>query len=641
MKENVSLDASTLSAAWRVLRRHLRYAAGNPRKLLWIARRIWQIVSSGQLRGVLQRHRVVQDIYQDYAAWSQIEERNAIDRIAGYRAQVAQWPIRARFSVLMPVYSPPQPFLEQAIQSVLDQQYPDWEMCIVDDGSPTTAHFDWLDALAAREGRVQFLRQKDNGGIAVATNAALAAISGDYCLFLDQDDILAPSALFEFAARIIERPLAEMLYADEDRIDSAGVRSRPFFKPDWDPEWLRTTNYVLHPVVFRTAFLRAIGGLRTGLDGVQDWDVVLRAGETAKPAAIEHIPRVLYHWREHAGSTAAGIYEKAGVVFAQERALRDSIARRGEIAEVEKVGGAWRIRYALPAEPPLVSIVIPTRDRVDLLRRCIEGLRKRTAYARWEAIIVDNGSTDAEAIRFVRSLAKDARFKLVRDERNFNYSALCNNGVAAARGEIVVLLNNDVEPIEADWLKELVTHARRPEIGLVGALLYYPNDTIQHAGVVIGLNGVADRPYIGYPRGFRGVDSRLLSVHTVTAMITACAAVRRSVYQRVGGMDETLPINCNDLDLCLRVADLGLRNVLNPHAELYHYESASRGYHYGTATNVQEADEEAHFREKWRGRLDRDPAYNPNLTLAGTAYSLAFGDRASVAKGNYGSLRSR
>ena len=622
MKKDFSLDASTLSAAWRVLQRHLRYAAGNPRKLMWIARRVWHIVSSGQLRGVLQRHRVVQDIYQDYAAWLETEERNAVDRIAVYRAQAAQWPVRPRFSVLMPVYCPPQPYLEQAIQSVLDQQYPDWELRIVDDGSPTTAHFAWLDALAARDGRVQFLCRKNRGGIAVATNDALAASSGDYCLFLDQDDLLPPSALFEFAARIVERPLTDMLYADEDRVDSAGLRSRPFFKPDWDPEWLRTTNYVLHPLVLRTTFLRAMGGLRTGLDGVQDWDVALRAGETARPDAIEHIPRVLYHWREHAGSTAAGIYEKTGVVSAQERALRDSIKRRAEIAEIENPGGAWRIRYALPAEPPLVSIVIPTRDRVELLRRCVAGLRERTAYARWEAIIVDNNTTESEALLFLSSLATDTRFKVIRDERGFNYSALCNEGVVAANGDIIVLLNNDVYPIDPYWLTELVVHARRPEIGLVGAMLYYPNDTIQHAGVVLGLNGVADRPYIGYPRGFAGVDSRLLSVHTVTAMITACAAIRRSVYQRVGGMDESLPVACNDLDLCLRVAELGYRNVLTPHAELYHHESASRGYHYATEANTQELVDEAAFEAKWRGKLDRDRTYNANLSLRGTAYSL-------------------
>ena len=623
MNQRASLDTSALGAGWRVLNRHLRYAAGDPRKLLWIARRAWQIVSSGRLSGVLQRHRVVEDFYREYPAWAAADERAAAKRVGIYAEQAARWPVRPRFSVLMPVYCPPLPFLEQAVQSVMDQAYPDWELCLVDDGSPEPAHVGWLDSLAAREPRVRFLRRPDNGGIALATNDALALANGDYCLFLDQDDRLARSALFEFAARVVGRPRADLVYADEDRIDAAGGRSGPFFKPDWDPEWLRTTNCVLHPVAVRTALLREIGGLRAGLEGVQDWDLMLRLAETARPDAVEHIPRVLYHWREHPGSTAAGVYEKAGIVAAQERVLRDAIARRGEAADIEPAAGGWRIRYALPADPPLVSIVIPTRDRADLLRRCVAGLLTRTDYARWEVIIVDNDSVDPEALQFIASLGGDRRFKILREGGGFNYSALCNAGVAAADGEIVVLLNNDVDPINADWLAELVAHALRPGIGLVGAMLYYPDDTIQHAGVVLGLNGVADRPYIGYPRGFRGLDSRLLAVHTVSAMITACSAVRREVYRAAGGMDETLAIACNDLDLCLRVAALGYRNVLTPHAELYHDESASRGYQYGTATNAQEVADEARFREKWHGKLERDPTYNPNLTLEGAAFGLA------------------
>jgi O-antigen biosynthesis protein len=623
MTQRASLDTSALVAGWRVLNRHLRYAAGNPRKLLWIARRTWQIVSSGRLRGVLERHRVVEDLYRNYPAWIEIDERAAAKRVADYVVQAARWRVRPRFSVLMPVYSPPLPFLELAIQSVVDQDYPDWELCIVDDGSPDPAHIEWLDALAARESRVRFLRRPDNGGIALATNDALAQATGDYCLFLDQDDLLAKSALFEFAAQVVERPLADIVYADEDRVDAAGNRSHPFFKPGWDPEWLRTTNCVLHPVGVRTSLLRSIGGLRVGLDGVQDWDLLLRLAEITRPGAVMHIPHVLYHWREHAGSTAAGIYEKPGIVAAQEHALRDSITRRGETADIEHAAGGWRIKYALPANPPLVSIVIPTRDRVDLLRRCVAGLRKRTRYTHWEAIIVDNDSVDPGALQFIASLAGDSRFMVMREREGFNYSALCNSGVDAAGGEIVVLLNNDVDPINSDWLDELVGHALRPEIGLVGAMLYYPDDTIQHAGVVLGLNGIADRLYIGYPRGFRGIDSRLLAVHSVSAMITACSAVRRDVYQAAGGMDETLEIACNDLDLCLRVAEMGYRNVLTPHAEMYHDESASRGYQYGTPINAQEAVDEARFREKWRGKLKRDRTYNANLTLEGAAFSLA------------------
>lgn len=623
MNQRAGLDPSALGAGWRVLNRHLRYAAGNPRKLLWIARRTWQIVSSGRLRGVLQRHRVVEDFHRDYPAWAAAAERLAEIRLARYAEEAARWTARPRFSVLLPVYRPSPAFLEQALESVQDQAYRDWELCIVDDATPDRAHIGPLEARAARDARVRFRRREANGGIAVATNDALAIATGEFCVFLDQDDLLARSALFEFAAASVARPQADVLYADEDRLDASGTPAHPFFKPDWDPEWLRTTNCVLHPVAIRTSLLRSVGGLREGFDGVQDWDLLLRLAETAKPEAVLHVPRVLYHWREHPGSTAAGVYEKAGIVAAQERVLAEALARRGVAAAIEHAAGGWRIRYALPAEIPLVSIVIPTRDRVELLRRCVAGLVQRTGYANWEAIVVDNDSTDPGALEFIASLAGDRRFRVVREPGGFNYAALCNAGVAAARGEVVVLLNNDVDPVDADWLGELVVHALRTDVGLVGAMLYYPDDTIQHAGVVLGLNGVADRPYIGYPRGFRGIDGRLLAVHTVSAMITACAAVRREVYRAVGGMDETLAIACNDLDLCLRVAALGYRNLLTPHAELHHDESASRGYRYRTASNAQEAADEARFRDKWRGRLGRDPTYNPNLTLEGAAFSLA------------------
>jgi GT2 family glycosyltransferase len=280
--------------------------------------------------------------------------------------------------------------------------------------------------------------------------------------------------------------------------------------------------------------------------------------------------------------------------------------------------------------------VICTRDRAGLLRRCLEGLRECNDYPRWEAIIVDNGTVDEDALALLRSLGSDSRFRIVRDERAFNYSALCNVGVKHSNGEVVVLLNNDVEPIAASWLTELVTQSQRPGIGLVGAMLYYPNDTIQHAGVVLGLNGIADRPYIGYPRGFRGIDSRLVAVHTVTAMITACASVRRSTYDAVGGMDERLPVEYNDVDLCLRVADLGLRNILTPFAELYHHESASRGYHYQTPATLQAKLDETYFCRKWGDRLSRDPTYNRNLTLRGTAFGLSLESSGAPDRGEGG-----
>ncbi|MGZ8202601.1 MAG: glycosyltransferase, partial [Burkholderiales bacterium] len=281
MMHNVGLDGSALGAGWRVLRRHLRYASGNPRKLWWIARRALQIIVGGHLRGVLQRHRVVENFYRDYPQWVKAQDKLAEDRHVRVAAAAEQWPVRPRLSILLPVYCPSMAFLELAIESVLSQRYPHWELCIVDDASPDAAHLPLLEDLTRRDPRVLLQRRAKNGGIALATNDALAAATGDYCVFLDQDDLLANGALIEIAARAVENPRTVIIYGDEDRIDAAGVRSRPMFKPDWDPEWLRTTNYVMHPVAVRTSSFRDIGGLRTGLDGVQDWDLLLRVAERA------------------------------------------------------------------------------------------------------------------------------------------------------------------------------------------------------------------------------------------------------------------------------------------------------------------------------------------------------------------------
>jgi len=609
-----------------VLRRHLRYARRDPRKLAWIVRRAWQIIARGELGGVLQRHRVVENFYAGYETWTDAREALRAQRSSALRSELAALDARPRFSVLMPVYEPPLAFFEAAVRSIRDQSYGDWQLCLVDDASRDTSHLPHLRRWAEEDARIEVLVRGTNAGIAAATNGALAVAKGDYCVFVDQDDLLAPDALLLVARAIVNGAWPVLIYGDEDYVDAKGHRSRPMFKPDWDPEWLRATNYVLHPTVVRTDVLNGLGGLRPGIDGVQDWDLLLRLADDVEDGDVVHIPEILYHWRVHEGSTAAGVNEKSGIVAAQRRVLLDTLERRGESAQVEATTGGWRIRYALPDPPPLVTAIIPTRDRADLLAKCVEGLRERTSYANWNAVVVDNGTREHDALALLDSLRSDARFTIIPDDRPFNYAALCNAGVAAATGSVILLLNNDVEPISPDWLDELVSHAIRPHVGMVGATLYYPDDTIQHAGVVVGLNGVADRPYVGYPRGFRGVDARLGYVHRVTAMITACAALRREVYEGVGGMDEELPIACNDVDLCLRIADRGLLNIITPFAELYHHESASRGYHYQTAASVQESADEARFREKWGARLAYDPMYNPNLTRKGLAFSLADAD---------------
>lgn len=612
-----------------MLRRHLRYAGANPRKLAWIARRGLSLAREGALSGVLERHRVEALQYADYPQWCALHSPD--DGVGDAAPRLAALPARPLVSILLPVFDPPAHFLDAAIASVRRQAYPDWELCIVDDASTQPAVRALLDGLGG-DGRIRVVRRAGNGGIAVATNDALAIARGEFCAFLDHDDTLAPDALLCVAEAIARRPGARFLFSDEDRQDEAGGRSQPFFKPDFDGEWLRTTNCVLHFMVVQTALLRDLGGLRTGIDGAQDWDLVLRIEERAGRDRIVHVPRVLYHWRMIAGSTAAAAYEKPALVAAQRDVLAASLARRGEAGTIEHGTAGWRIRHALPAPAPKVSIVIPTRDRVELLRACVESIRSRTAYPDFEIVIVDNDTRDPAARAYLDELAGSRAARVVPFAAPFNYSALCNAGVREARGSAVALVNNDIEVREGDWLHELVSLAARPGTGLAGATLFYPDGTLQHAGVILGMNGVADRPWIGTPRGFAGPYGRARAVREVSAMITACAVVMRDRYLAAGGMDESLAVSCNDLDLCLRLARNGLRHVISPHATLVHHESASRGYADDPVNAALSRDEEARFAARWPGAA-ADRLYNPNLTLSGRAYDLAWPPRTGTPDG--------
>ena len=616
-----------LRAGLAVLRRHLRYARGDPRKLWWIARRALSLARAGALPGVLERHAAERDLYADYAEWCRRFETTDAAELA---ARVAALGRRPRFSVLLPVYDPPVALLEATLASVRAQAYPDWELVAVDDASTDRGVAACLAAAAAADPRIRVARRAANGGIARATNDAFAAATGELCAFLDHDDTLAPDALLAMAEAIAARPDVALLFCDEDKLDAQGVRTRPWFKPAWDAEWLRTANCVLHFVVVRADALRALGGLALDVDGAQDWDLVLRVEEAVGRARIAHVPRVLYHWRELPGSTAAAPFEKPAVAAAQHRVLAASLARRGERATLARTEEGWRIEWAPPSPPPLVSIVIPTRDRGALLRACVESIRARTTYAPYELVLVDNGSVERAAREYLDALARDGAARIVPYAQPFNYAAQCNLGVRAAAGTMIALVNNDIEVITPQWLDELVALAARPGVGLAGATLRYPDGTLQHAGVILGLNGVGDRPWIGTRRGFAGPYGRALAVREVSAMITACAVVARDRYLAVGGMDETLAVSCNDLDLCLRLARAGCRHLITPHAELTHHESASRGYADDPANARGNAAEEARFAACWAGELADDPLYNPNLALAGTAYALAWPPRTGA-----------
>lgn len=540
-------------------------------------------------------------------------------------------------SVLMPVYNPPERWLMRAIESVQQQTYRHWELCIADDASTQPHIRKILTACAAQDSRIRIIHRPVNGHISAASNSALELANGEFTALLDHDDELAPHALAEIARAVIARPAARILYSDEDKIDVQGRRYTPYFKPDWNPDLLRGQNYFCHLAVYHTALLREIGGFRTGYEGAQDWDLALRAVERVSDHQIVHIPRVLYHWRAIPGSTALNQSQKNYHLDAARKSLEGYITRNHLDASVESVkGGHWRIRYRLPALPPRVSIIIPTRNRVDLLRPCVDSILKKTRYPGYELLIVDNGSDDSATLAYIDQLRSDPRVKILRDDGPFNYSAINNRAATQAAGTILAFVNNDIEPISPDWLDELTSLALRPGTGAVGALLYYPNDRVQHAGVVLGIagpgldKGIAGHAFKDLARGHGGSMNRLRLVQNYSAVTGACLVIRREIFTQIGGFDEAhLPVSFNDVDLCLRVLRAGYRNVWTPFAELYHHESASRGADDSPEKKTRASLEITHMRATWGPLLDADPAYNPNLTLVHEDFSPAWPPRTS------------
>jgi GT2 family glycosyltransferase len=390
-------------------------------------------------------------------------------------------------------------------------------------------------------------------------------------------------------------------------------------------------NMFSHLGVYRADLLNEIGGFREELEGSQDYDLALRCLERIEPKQIHHIPRVLYHWRMHAESTEKSGDAKSCALLAGERALNDHFQRQNVNARAELVGFGYRVHHVLPDVPPLVSLIIPTRNGLQLIRQCVESILKKTTYPNYEILIVDNGSDDPATLQYFKELQSDPRIRVVRDDRPFNYSALNNAAVKLARGEVVGLLNNDLEVISPEWLSEMVSHALRPGVGAVGARLWYPNNTLQHGGVVIGLGGVAGHSHKHLPQKMSGYFWRASLIQSFSAVTAACLVIRKSVYEEVGGFNEDdLQIAFNDIDFCLRVREAGYRNIWTPYAELYHHESATRGYEDTPERQARFAKEVQYMKQRWGDTLLNDPAYSPNLTLGHDDFSLAWPPRVEL-----------
>lgn len=557
-----------------------------------------------------------------YEGWIRDYDTPSPEDRARMRQISAALPHRPLISVIMPVYQPDPDLLAAAITSVRRQVYDRWELCIADDCSPSPEVRELLRAYAD-DTRIRVVFRETNGHISAASNSALALASGEYIALLDHDDLLPEHALFTVAQAINAHPEADLFYSDEDKLDSHGQRYDPYFKPDWNRALFLGQNMISHLGVYRRSLVQEVGGFREGFEGSQDYDLALRVIERSSDERIVHIPHVLYHWRAIAGSTALEGSEKSYAWDAGRRALEEHLARAGQPLPVGRANHAfYHVPWPQPDPAPLVSVLIPTRDRLDLLAGCIDGLRDRTDYPAWEAIIIDNGSVEPETLRYLDDLVEDQRFRVLRVDAPFNYSLLNNMAAEIARGELLCLLNNDIVMIEPGWLSEMVAQMR-PGVGVVGAKLLYADGRVQHAGVIIGLGGVAGHYHLllaGHEPGYFG---RAELVQDLSAVTGACLLIPAALYRDVGGLDTELAVAFNDVDLCLRVRKKGWRIIWTPHARLYHLESASRGSDMTEQNRARFENEVALMQSRWGTTLDDDPFHNPNLSNGSPVPMLA------------------
>ena len=544
--------------------------------------------------------------YSPYSHWVNHIEPNAWQVVLGEQ--------KLLMSVVVPIYNPPINFLKKCVDSVLAQTYQNWQLVLVDDASTDASVQTYLKSLS--DPRIKVICSQQNGHISQATNIGIAASTGDYIALLDHDDLLAPQALNEFVSLLLEKPELQWVYSDEDFIDKKGNRVAPHFKSSWNPYLLHAHNYITHLSVFKRELLEKLDGCRVGLEGAQDYDLALRASEVVSEQQIGHISKILYHWRMHEGSTAANNGDKPYTVKAGRDALTEHLQRRAINAKVSdgNLDNYYHVQY-IPKQWPKVSIIIPTRDHKPVLETCISSLLSKTDYLDFELVIMDNQSQEADALTYLNELAEHVNILVVKHDKAFNYSEINNRAAELATGEVIVLLNNDTEVINDSWLKELVGLAMQADVGCVGAKLLYPDESIQHAGIVMGLGGYAAHSHRCTPEGSNGYFNRPHINQVMSGVTGACLAIRKETYVAVGGLDESYQVAYNDVDFCLKVKTAGFYNVYCAHAQLYHYESKTRGDDGESAEKVKRFDKEkALLLERWPSEVEHDPYYSPHLT---------------------------
>ena len=550
-------------------------------------------------------------------------------------------------SIVVPVYRTPEIYLREMMESVMEQTYGNWELCLAD-ASPRgeqlrqdlkkikdrktrdavmkipdgdTELTSVIREYQLKDSRIRYEILKENKSIAENSNAAMEMATGDFVGLLDHDDTLEPNALYEVARKICEDDRVDVVYTDEDKINSKGTKHlTPNMKPDFNLDLLRSNNYICHLFVVRRILMEKVGGFRKEFDGAQDYDFILRCTEEAEK--IAHVHKVLYHWRTHEKSTSDNPESKIYAFHAGRRAVESHLQRLGIQAEVEETCdlGYYRVKYPVTGSP-LVSILIPNKDQLQTLKKCLKSIWEKTEYTNYEILIIENNSTEKETFEFYKKIDGRHHVRVLYWDKEFNYSAINNFGAAQAKGEYLLLLNNDTEVITKGWMKELLSHCQRPEVGMVGAKLYFPDNTIQSAGTIIGMGGMADHAFVNMDRKKSGYMHRASIQVDMSGVTAACAMVKRSVYEEVHGLEENLTVAFNDVDLGLKIVTAGYLIVFDPYAELYHYESKSRGVN--DEKKERHAREVKYTQEKWADFLAAgDPCYNQNLTLAKHNFSL-------------------
>lgn len=526
-------------------------------------------------------------------------------------------------SVAVPAFRTPETFLIQMIESLLDQTYGNWELCIANGSPEDTVMKGVLDEYMKKDSRIRVSELSENKGIAGNTNAALEMARGEFVGLLDHDDLLAPNALYEVARALDSDRTLDAVYTDEDKVTTElDEHFQPHLKPDFNLDLLRSNNYICHFFVVRCSVVEKAGGFRQEFDGAQDHDFIFRCVETA--GKVGHIPEILYHWRTHKASTADNPASKMYAFDAGKRAIEAHLERTGTAGVVTHTPdlGFFRVKYPVQGSP-LVSIIIPNKDEKETLKTCIESIQEKTEYDNYEIIIVENNSTTEEIFQYYKELSQDPRIRLLRWKKEFNYSAINNYGVSHAKGEYLLFLNNDVKVITPGWIKEMLGVCQRPEVGAVGVKLIYPDNTIQHAGCVIGIGGIAGHMFVDMPANRTGYLHKASILQDMSAVTAACMMMKKTAFEEAGGFTEKLSVAFNDVDLCLKVRKNEKLIVYDPYVQLYHMESKTRGAEDSTEKVRRFQEEIEYMRCQWIDILKKgDPYYNKNLSLTKWNYSL-------------------